>query len=1027
MLDTRPGEYIVIHDGTGTLFAETHQATLPKAKALVDLSGQLVADGYSVSLKNAVVYFPSAAGLSNSETTGLAIRPAKLTRLTKVWEVRDLPPEKAAWQYPVQLRAVVTVNTKLNHYFFAQDDSAGISVLSTEIPANLNLGDLVRIEGVSDPGGFSPIVVASNVTVLGTAPLPEALPETLFQLASGQDGSQWIEVRGVVRSMGYTNGLARLYLSDPSGTIIVNVPAKEKPIYLLDATVRIKGACGSIANEKRQSVSFNLWASSLTDVQVEEAGVADPLNLPALPIASLSQFHPRQTLQHRLTVAGIVTYVEPEFFFIQDADTGVRVQSLMNDQLHPGDYVAAAGYPGLGDYGSLLHEAVFKVISHRSIPAPILVSIETPLDAQLHDRWVQTKVRLLHQSKIGAVDVLTVQAGNRVFDARIIAPVSDRIKNLQPGSLLQITGLYRVLTDDARVLKSLQLAVPSEREIQILEEPSWWTVSHTTGVLSGMGVIIHLEVLGSGTEFGGRPAVLGMLLDITERKLAHDKIAEQARMLDLASDAIVVCDLQDRILYWNRNAERIFGWTAKQAIGAGAVDRLRVSPADFKQAKEALLQNRQWHGEFNHQDQHGGELTVAARWTLVHNSQGTPDSILTISTDITQQKKLEAQLLRTQRLDSIGVLAGGIAHDLNNVLAPILMSGQLLEMNPDDPERKKLITTILTSTQRAASLVKQILTFARGTSGHRHVVPPGQVLEELRKMLHETLPKSISLHIDSALDASLIAADTTQLHQVLMNLCINARDAMPQGGELTVAVANIELDKYHVVPGGEAKPGSYVVFSVTDTGIGMTAEIRERIFDPFYTTKPIGAGTGLGLSTALGIIKSHGGFIHVQSRLHHGSCFKVYLPVQSSPSPVAAKTLPAPQIIRGNNELILVVDDEAPLRNIAKQTLLMFGYRVVTANNGMEAVACYAEQKNEIALVLTDMMMPVMDGPAAIQALAQINPEIKIIAASGRATESQITSPAVRAFLAKPYTAESLLNAVHEVLHSQSVATRAVS
>ena len=1139
VLDARPGEYVVIHDGTGTLFAETHQATLPKAKALVDLSGHLVADGYSVSLKNAVIYLPPAASLSNSETAGLAVRPAKLPRLTKVWEIRDLSPEKAAWQYPVQLKAVVTVVTKLNRYFFAQDDSAGISVRVNEIPTNLNPGDLVKIEGVSDPGGYSPIVLASNVTVLGTASLPEPLSETLFQLASGQDGSQWIEVRGVVRSMAYTNGLARLNLSDPSGMINVNVPAKGVPFELLDATVRIKGACGSTSNEKRQFVSFTLWASSLADVVVEEAGVADPLSLPAQPIASLSQFHPRETLQHRVNVAGIVTYVEPEFFFIQDADTGVRVNAATSSQLKPGDYVMAAGYPRLGDYGFLLNNAVFKVISHRAVPAPQPISVEAPLDPQLHDRWTQTKARLLHQSRIGLVDVLTVQTGNRVFDVRINAGVSGRIKNIQPGSALQITGIYRVLSDEARKPKSLQLAVLSESDIQILEEPTWWTVAHAVTVMAGMGIvigttalwvlmlrrkvqeqtaslkqsenkfrslveqslvgvyiiqderfvyanprladifgyaleemigadilektilpedrplvreqirrriagevdfshyffqgqhqdgnIIHLEVLGSATEFGGRPAVLGMLLDITERKLAHDKIAEQARMLELASDAIMVCDLQDRILYWNKNAQRIFGWTAAQAVGGLAFEKLRIPPVEFAQAKAALLQNHQWHGEFNHQDHHGGELTVAARWTLVHNFAGHPDTILTISTDVTQQKNLETQLLRTQRLDSIGVLAGGIAHDLNNVLAPILMSGQLLEMNPDDPERHKLINTILTSTQRAASLVKQILTFARGTGGQRQVVRPSQVLEELRKILQETLPKSISLRVDSASDVGLIAADTTQLHQVLMNLCLNAQDAMPQGGELTVAVGNVELDKSHIVPGGEAKPGAYVVISVTDNGVGMTAEVRERIFDPFYTTKPFGTSTGLGLSTALGIVKSHGGFIHVQSRLHHGSTFKVYLPAQSGASPVAEKTPLTPRIIRGNNELILVIDDEAPLRNIAKQTLMMFGYRVITANNGAEAVASYTEQQNEIALVFTDMMMPVMDGAAAIQALVQLNPEVKIIAASGRVAEDQIANPAVRAFLPKPYTAESLLTAVHAVLHSQSVATRVAS
>jgi CheY-like chemotaxis protein len=348
-------------------------------------------------------------------------------------------------------------------------------------------------------------------------------------------------------------------------------------------------------------------------------------------------------------------------------------------------------------------------------------------------------------------------------------------------------------------------------------------------------------------------------------------------------------------------------------------------------------------------------------------------------------------------------------------------------MNPDSPEREKMIANILSSTQRAANLVKQILTFARGTDGRRTAVQPLHLLEELRKILNETLPKSIRLQINAAPDVRTIAANATQLNQVLVNLCINARDAMPNGGDLTVAVANAELDARDAATNGKVKPGAYVVFSVTDNGIGITPEIRERIFDPFFTTKEVGKGTGLGLSIALGIVKSHGGFINVQSRHNHGSCFKVYLPAQTAALPAAEVQGKNTGIFRGNNELILVVDDEAPVRNIARQTLEMFGYRVVTAGDGAEAVSCYARQKDEIALVLLDMMMPVMDGPATIQALTKINPKIKIVAASGFTKEGHLTSPTIRAFLPKPYTAETMLNAIHQALHPDVTAHKPVA
>jgi PAS domain S-box-containing protein len=1133
VLDVRPGEFIIINDGTETLFAETHQTLLPKVRELVELTGWIVRDGKVIGLRDALVRSLENGNPSGQPRLDSSARPAELPVLTNVWQIRDLPEEKAAWKYPVRLKAVVTVNTRLNHFLFVQDDTAGITAKLTRVPSEIDPGMEVLIEGASDPGTFSPIVLVSNVTVLGTAPLPPARTETLFQLATGQDGSQWIEVCGVVHSMTFSNHLAKLNLSDLSGLIVVNVPATNEPVQLLDAIVRIRGACGSKSNERRQFIGYEMWASSLDEVRIENYGRADPLSQPAQPIASLNQFHPRQTLQQRISVAGVVTYVEDGFFFIQDTDEGVRVQASAKGQLKPGDYVMASGYPKLGNYGYLLDNAVFKFVSHRKMPPPRLISEESPLNPQLHDLLTQLQGRILHWSKIGAADVLTLQVGNRIIDVRMLTPVSDQIKTLPGGTRLQVNGIYRVLSDEARVPKSFQLAVPGETEITILDLPSWWTIQHAVTVVAVMGIaigttilwglllqrkvreqtasiqqsehkfrtlvelslvgvyivqdnrfvyvnprmaeifgydpaelirtchledvifwedrpvvreqvrrringeihsahyffrgrrkdgsIIHVEVLGSRTEFAGQPAVLGTLRDVTEHKLSLDKIAEQARMLDLASDAIMVCDLNDRITYWNQNAHRIFGWTAHEAVGGNAGEMMNIAAADFQKAKKAVIRDHQWHGELRHQNLGNGESVVAARWTLVHDAHGTPVSILTINTDITQQKKLEDQLLRTQRLDSIGVLAGGIAHDLNNVLAPIMMSSRLLELDPELPSvHRKLVTTILTSTQRAAGLVKQIVTFARGTGNQRHTVQPIQLLEELRKMLHEILPKSISLRIESESSLRAIQADPTQFHQVLMNLCINARDAMSDGGELTVTAANYHLDKPHLALGGEFEPGPYVVFSVTDSGCGMAPEVRERIFDPFFTTKSLGEGTGLGLSTAVGIIKSHGGFIHVQSEPGQGSCFKVFLPAQPEVSPAWGSPETAGQMLRGNQELILVVDDEPLLREIAEQTLVAFGYRVVTASNGQEAVQCYEERKDEIALVLTDMMMPVMDGSTAIKAMIKINPEVKIVAASGRTSASEVGSPAIRAFLSKPYTTQLLLKTVYEVIRSNT-------
>ena len=1117
------------------IIAETHQTDLPKVRELVDVVGHLVVDRHSVSLKDGVIApltTTNSVPINGELTTSSS---ALLPQLTKASQIRNLSLEKAAWHYPVRLHAVVTVNTKVRHFFFAQDDSAGMTVRMTTLPPELNPGDTVLIEGVSQPGEFTPIVLASNVTVTGKAPRPSAQPKTLYQLATGQENSQWIEVEGVVRAVTYTpaNRLAHLKLKDFSGSLTVNIPATGAPTNLLDTLVQIRGGCISRMDEEAHYITCQMWASSLDEVLIKESGATQPLNQPTVPIASLNLYHPSQTLQHRVSVAGVVTMTNQTGFFLQDTEAGVKVLTDSIQHLQPGDYVIAAGYLGLGDFGWLLENSIFKVIRHEQIPKPqpIIISPDQFDIAEWHDRWVQVKARFLHYSTIDTMDRITLESNNRVFDVRCHQPVSARIKNLPAGSVLQITGIYRVLTDDARLPKSLQLVVPTEREIQVLEEPSWWTVSHAITVVCVMGgvigatvlwvvllgwkvkertvdlkqseqkfrslveqsmvgvyivqdqrlvyvnprmatifghtpeeltsfghiktiihpedrdlvqeqfrrrldreidsghyffrgqrkdgSIVHIEMHGTRTEFQGRPAVLGMLLDITERKLAQDKIAEQARMLNLASDAIVVCDLEGRIRYWNKNARQIYGWTAQQAIGELAREKMSIPAVDFQEAREATLHDQQWHGEFHLHNHLGTELTLASRWTLIHDSELKPSLILTINSNITQKKKMEEQILRNQRLDSIGVLAGGIAHDLNNVLTPILISGQLLEIDTHIPtECRELITNILTSTNRAAGLVKQILTFARGTSGRRQTVRPAHLLEELRSILGQTLPKSIVLNFPQAPDIWMITADATQIHQVLMNLCINARDAMSKGGELTVNLSSLKLDQQQAHLEGAPKSGEYVVFSITDTGVGIEPHLRERIFEPFFTTKPLGQGTGLGLSTTLGIIKSHDGFITIQSQPGQGSCFKVHLPLQSHVSPASAPPHSSQPLIPGNNELILVVDDEQLLLTLAKRILEKSGYRVITAKNGKEALEYYQQQQNEIALVITDMMMPVMDGQALIEALTGINSDVKIIVVSGYSNK---TNPMVQAFIPKPYTREKLLTNVHQVLNVKKV------
>ena len=610
----------------------------------------------------------------------------------------------------------------------------------------------------------------------------------------------------------------------------------------------------------------------------------------------------------------------------------------------------------------------------------------------------------------------------------VITDTAGSIEYVNP-KFVEITGytLEEVKGKNPRILKSGEVPAATYKEL-------WDTIKaghEWRGVLCNRrkdGELFweRAAITSIRNEAGAITHYLAANEDITGRRHVEEKLREQAALLDIATDAIYVRTMDRTILYWNQGAERLYGWTPEEVLGQKTSALFSQDIKVLEASQKALLEEASWAGERRHITKAGKTLTVFTRMTLVRDAKGEPQSVFSINTDITEKKQLEMQFLRAQRLESLGALASGIAHDLNNVLAPIIMGAQLLRDTVQTDTGKRLMTTIETSAQRGADIVKQVLTFARGIEGERVPLRPKHFLKEMVSIAEETFPKNIVVDTDIAQDLWAILGDGTQLHQALMNLCVNARDAMPRGGTLTLRACNVTIDETFKTTCAESadwiapdpKPGPKVCLSVIDTGMGIPAGNLDKIFEPFFTTKAPGKGTGLGLSTVLGIVRSHDGFVRVRTEEGKGTCFELYLPALPAAQVAAAQEGGLEQL-RGDGELILVVDDEAAVRDVTRNILERFNYKVLTAAEGGEAAGIFMQYHATIAAVISDMVMPGMDGLAFVQLIRQADPGVRILGMSGlgdKVGANTNTPWGLPMFLTKPFSGEKLLTTLRELL-----------
>jgi two-component system, cell cycle sensor histidine kinase and response regulator CckA len=553
-------------------------------------------------------------------------------------------------------------------------------------------------------------------------------------------------------------------------------------------------------------------------------------------------------------------------------------------------------------------------------------------------------------------------------------------------------------------------------------------VQRTVMALRATGEEFPVEASISQTVFRGEKIYTVILRDVTEAVRYRRQIEQQSQMLDQVSDAVIVVDLSGTISYWNQAATRQFGWTSGEAIGRNADDLLyRGDPRILSEIQKDIDRHGFWAGDLKLETRAGDRIIVEHRRSVLRDENGTATGYLCLDIDVTRRKKWEQASRRGQRLESIGTLAGGIAHDLNNVLTPILMGAKLLASGRAPANPQGLLDTMVASAQRGANFVRQLLAFAGGIRGERSPVGMSQIIAETHAMLEHTLPMSIRMEVIVDKQCPLVMGDDTELSQVLMNLCINARDAMPEGGTLTIEAKSVKLNGNASQLNPQAHPGQYVLLKVSDTGTGMTSEVLDRIFDPFFTTKEAGKGTGLGLATVQGIVKSHGGFINVYSEPGHGATFSIYIPAVA-PSETPAIEPDEFSSAAGLGRTILVVDDEELICQMTSTALESAGYRVLLAQDGGSAIDLFSRHSDEIAAVLLDMMMPGLDGMQTLDELLRISPDVVVIACSGLRTtqrESEAFERGAKAFLPKPYSDDQLLHVLTTVVKPDSSAQAA--
>jgi PAS domain S-box-containing protein len=1146
------GGSVIIEDGTGSVRFQTDPQSPIQVGDRLDVLGFVTMREHGPELEGAVFRGLLPARTDPTRPTAEA-KAEYLPVLTSILQIRSLSGEEANRGYPVRLRAVVTHYDAAWDHLFVQDGKAGIYISPAEGDLGLNAGDLVEIEGFSDPGAYAPIIHEARARVVGKKELPSPVTLTYEQMLGGQGDSQWMEIRAVVQSVIFENGHWTLDLAAGGGHFQAFLPATlEDGISpnLVDAAIRMKAVCATVYNEKQQLVGVKFFGRT-ADLEIEKPAPDDAFSMPVRLVSALMQFDPRGIAQHRVRLRGVVTHTRGKgSFFMQDDSGGVYItQSEGALALNVGDRVEAVGFPVPGQFSAVLKQSLVRRTSTGAPLAPAVAQAKDLERGARDSEIVQIEAVLLDRVVSSYDHRLLLESDQHLFHAHVEAgPAGESLRSLRAGSRLRVTGICSVQADELRRPRAFRLLVQSPESIAVLSAPPWWNSRRIFGGIAAMaGVVLaalawavllrrkvqeqtevirarleqeaHLErrfqafmennpaitfikdeegrylyaneqwqlqfpdrrndwagktdfdfwpeetarvfqesdraalrsdktveKLECGPGLDGEPrywmtfkfavkdsegrrAVGGMALDVTDRHRAEEALRQSEELFSRAFRSspvpISIATLAEgRYVDANDSFLKLAGFTREEVLGRTSLE-LKVwdNPADRATVVRAIEETHTVRNlDLKLRTKCGEVRNVLASGELI--KFGQQSCLLFILHDITERHTLEAQLRQAQKMEAVGQLAAGVAHDFNNILTVIQMHTSLCLAAPQlIPELANSLSQISLAAERATNLTRQLLTFSRKQIMQAKPLDVNEVIGHVLKMLQRILGEDIALQYNFCANLPAVKADAGMIEQVIINLAVNARDAMPKGGQLSIGTSLVEMSPAQQQQHPEIPSGRFVCLTVGDTGCGMDQATLARIFEPFFTTKEVGKGTGLGLATVYGIVRQHQGWIDVQSEPGRGTVFKTFLPASEVgvERPLMVRAEPE---LRGGNETVLVVEDEPALRELVRSILEQYGYRILVAATGVEAVKAWDQQTAPIDLLLTDMIMPNgMSGWELSERLKADISGLKVIYTSGYSVDLVGKDCVLREglnFLQKPYHPHKLVRTVRECLDGKS-------